>query len=117
MHSVQQEGDNMTNKDFMELKAKTDALTDALLNLKGAEYDAATDDRLHSFKTAGAFTGNTSKQVLGGYLLKHITSVYDMIRDDVRDYAKWDEKILDIMSYMYLLRAINKEEEAKYEKD
>lgn len=100
----------MNNKMFSEFLSDKLTAIDKLLTSKGQEYDSDSDDRLHSFKTAGAFTGMTSKQVLGGYLLKHVTSVYDMIREDSNNVDKWNEKINDIISYMILLSAIIEEE-------
>jgi hypothetical protein len=79
------------------------------LVLKGKEY--ATDDRLHNFKVAANTIGCTPKQALGGFMAKHIVSIYDMIRNDQQySISQWDEKIGDAVNYLILLKAIVEEE-------
>lgn len=74
---------------------------------KAVEY-ATDDDRLHNFTAAAPFVGQTPQQVLGGYMLKHTMSIYDMIGDDhdPGDLEKWDEKITDHINYLILLKAL-----------
>ena len=77
-----------------------------ILVKKGDEY--ATDtDRLHNFRVASEITGLTMEQVLGGMMVKHTTSVYDMIYSG-KTYSKalWDEKVTDHMVYLLLLQAV-----------
>ena len=77
-----------------------------ILVKKGDEY--ATDaDRLHNFRVASEITGQTMEQALGGMMVKHTTSVYDMIYSG-KTYSKasWDEKITDHMVYLLLLQAV-----------
>ena len=78
---------------------------------KGKEY--ATDkDRLHNFTAAAAMQGVTPRDALGGMMIKHTVSVYDMIGDTTGTHSreKWDEKITDHISYLVLLKAIIEEE-------
>lgn len=85
---------------------------DSVLAAKGDEYAGQIDnDRLHNFKVAAGMQGITVKEALAGMMAKHTTSIYDMIGDG-RDYSldKWDEKILDHINYLILLRAIILEE-------
>ena len=86
---------------------------DAVLASKGDEYSGTIDkDRLHNFKVAAGMQGITVKEALAGMMSKHTTSIYDMIGDG-RDHSlkKWDEKILDHINYLILLRAIVVEED------
>jgi len=80
-----------------------------VLVIKGKEY--ATADRLHNFKKAAALTSGTPAQALGGMMVKHIVSVFDMINTG-KSYPKelWDEKIGDAINYLILLKAITVEE-------
>ena len=97
-----------TNLDFV-----IDRLQEVLA-AKGDEYAGAIDkDRLHNFKVAAGMQGITVKEALAGMMSKHTTSIYDMIGDG-RDHSleKWDEKILDHINYLILLRAIVVEETA-----
>lgn len=83
-----------------------------VLASKGDEYAGTIDkDRLHNFKVAAGMQGITVKEALAGMMSKHTTSIYDMIGDG-RDHSleKWDEKILDHINYLILLRAIVVEE-------
>ena len=83
---------------------------DTLLK-KGAEYDNEISDRLRSFKRGAVILNMAPKQVLTGYLNKHIISIYDMC-SSARKYPveQWNEKIPDAINYLLLLRAIIEEE-------
>lgn len=81
-----------------------------MLLQKGHEY-AIDSDRMHNFKVAASFQGETPKGALGGMLAKHIVSIFDMIRSDTESpMEKWDEKIGDAMNYLFLLKALVLEE-------
>ena len=81
------------------------------LGSKAVEY-ADDVDRLHNFKLAGELTGQDPKQVLAGFMAKHTISIYDMIRlDKTYPLSLWDEKIVDHINYLILLRAIVQEQE------
>lgn len=85
-----------------------------LLFKKGIEYDSNSDDRLYSFKRGAVAMDSTPKQVLIGYMNKHIMSIYDMCFDGFRHpIEKWDEKITDAINYLLLLRAMVEEEEVE----
>lgn len=83
--------------------------TDLLLR-KNASYNPDRDV-LASFRRAAAITGSTPEQALGGMLSKHVVSIYDLLEKQGPDMDRipvevWDEKILDVINYMILLRAI-----------
>ena len=82
--------------------------SDLMLN-KNEEY-ARNDDKLHNFKTSGRFRDQPPEVALGGMMLKHTTSIYDYIDDHYRGIyhhvKDWDEKIIDHINYLILLRAI-----------
>lgn len=81
----------------------------ALLCTKGKEY-ARGEDRLAAFKKAAAFSGTTPRRVLFGYMLKHITSLFDLNATDEKNFWLWNEKIVDTINYLCLLQAILIEE-------
>ena len=87
---------------------------DGVLAAKGDEYAGEVDkDRLHNFKVAAATQGITTKEALAGMMAKHTVSVYDMIGDGrAHSQEKWDEKIVDHINYLILLRALVLEDEA-----
>lgn len=91
-----------------------DIVHDKIEKVLGAKSDEyATDtDRLHNFKVAAGMQGVTVKEALAGMMAKHTTSIFDMIGDG-KDHSleKWDEKIIDHINYLILLRAIVVEED------
>ncbi|MEG0778488.1 MAG: hypothetical protein RSG55_06545 [Oscillospiraceae bacterium] len=98
----------MNTDDFNALLAQMQLLTVDVLATKAKEY--ATDDRLHNFKAAAALQRETPVKALGGMMVKHTVSVYDLIHDteaglDV-PLALWQEKICDSINYLFLLWAL-----------
>ena len=85
------------------LDAQIKRVRDVLV-VKAAEY--ATEDRLANFKKAAHLTRRGIPQVIGGMMVKHTVSVYDMIESG-KPYSLelWDEKITDHINYLILLRA------------
>lgn len=74
------------------------------LSSKAKEY--ATEDRLHNFKTAAALKNETILQSIGGMMVKHTVSIYDMINSGYNFSINiWNEKITDHINYLILLRA------------
>lgn len=107
----------MTNEDFIQCMSDALRKSDNILANKRAEYTPGAD-RLLSFKTAAKLQGNTPIAALGGMLSKHIVSFYDYIeRVSNKDHPEyisleqWDEKIIDILNYMLLARALLQEEQ------
>jgi len=98
----------MTTTDFNACLKDMQAHTLDVLTAKATEY--ATDDRLHNFKAAAALQRETPVKALGGMMVKHTVSVYDLIHDCEagaeipRDL--WAEKITDSINYLYLLWAL-----------
>ena len=66
-----------------------------------------------AFKAAAALQHTTPERALAGMLAKHIVSLYDMCFDDNSTYSMdtWNEKITDSLNYLFLLKAIVKEED------
>ena len=82
-----------------------------MLMKKGTEYDYETADRLGSFKRGAVILKISPKQVLTGYLNKHIISIYDMCTGNkMYSVEQWNEKITDAINYLLLLRALVEEE-------
>lgn len=100
---------------------------------KSDEY-AGDTDRLHNFRAFADLAGITMEQACGGFLGKHLVSIYDMIKTQgaeqkityYTDNAKaltvpgpmteytldqWDEKIGDAINYLLILSAILRRED------
>lgn len=98
----------MTTEEFNAVIDNTCDRVKNILKKKAEEY--AYGDRLSNFHRAAALLSCTPEQALQGMLTKHIISIFDMIDalpESDEPEAQWDEKIIDIVAYMILLRALN----------
>lgn len=103
----------MNNEAFRDNLDTIHEKIETVLGAKGEEY-ATDNDRLHNFKVAAQVQGITNKEALSGMMAKHTVSIYDMIADGkYYSQEKWDEKILDHINYLILLRALVVEEKAE----
>lgn len=61
---------------------------------------------------AAALQHATPQRALAGMMAKHIISIYDMCFTDRKTFelAVWEEKITDSLNYLFLLKAVIKEE-------
>lgn len=101
----------MNRKQFEKIVGEQMNRCKHILVKKGVEYDCETEDRLGSFKRGAAILNITPKQVLTGYLNKHIISIYDMCTsNNMYPMEQWNEKITDAINYLLLLRALVEEE-------
>jgi hypothetical protein len=102
------ESDTMSTDEFTRLIEEQIGRSTSLLIDKAKEY-ASDTDRLHNFKVAAGLLGGTPEQALGGFLAKHIVSVFDMINSG-KEYPKevWNEKITDSINYLLILRAMQR---------
>lgn len=99
----------MDAKTFERVLEDTFDLVDRTLLTKAEEY--APKDRLYNFKLAGELRHEQPKEALAGMMVKHTVSIYDMIRDGIEHpLTQWDEKIIDHINYLILLRACVLEE-------
>jgi hypothetical protein len=100
--------DTMSTEEFTRLIEEQIGRSTSLLIDKAKEY-ASDIDRLHNFKVAAQLLGGTQEQALGGFLAKHIVSVFDMINSG-KEYpqAVWNEKITDSINYLLILRAMQR---------
>ena len=102
----------MTTTDFNARLKDLQAHTIDVLTAKAAED--ATDDRLHNFKAAAALQRETPAKALGGMMVKHTVSVYDLIHDHEAGadipVELWAEKITDSINYLFLLWALLNEQ-------
>jgi len=82
------------------------------LQRKTKEYTGDNADRLSAFKTAAALQSCSPQQALAGMMAKHIVSLYDMCFAEGMSFSLdiWNEKITDSLNYLFLLKAIVKEE-------
>lgn len=90
---------------FNQVFEETVELCRGVLIDKAAQY-ASSHDRLHNFKQAGALQKIQPERALAGMLAKHIVSVFDMVSDKGFSPAQWNEKIIDSINYLILLRAL-----------
>ena len=96
----------MTFEEFDILLAERFAKSKCVLTAKSAEY-AKDNDKLHNFKLAAHVGRVTVPQAWFGMWLKHLISLIDMIESGEQPTAHWvDEKIGDLVNYLYLLEAI-----------
>lgn len=97
--------DIMTVQRFNEVFENQVETCRMMLVKKAEEY--ATVDRLHNFRVAAALRGTDMKAALGGMMVKHTTSIYDMIESpEAFPMDLWDEKITDHLNYLLLLKAV-----------
>lgn len=102
----------MDHSEFQDIVETQLQLCEETLIIKAAEY-ALDDDRLSNFRTAAALSKQRMRDVLGGFMLKHTVSIYDMLGDDADFPAElWNEKITDHINYLILLKAVIIEEQA-----
>lgn len=101
----------MTSQDFTQVVKSRLGKIEATLIAKADEY--ARGDRLSNFKKIAAFRGVTPEDACMGLVIKHVAALDDFIADlgegTMQPYARWDEKLGDIMAYMVLLDALIQE--------
>lgn len=97
----------MNSEQFAQVFEQTVKSSREVLLKKAGEY-ATDDDRLHNFNVAAVLEDRHPAQALGGMMVKHTTSVYDMLKaGDPSQFSleMWDEKIGDHINYLILLKA------------
>lgn len=99
----------MTQDNFNKVFQEVFSQCATLLNSKSKEYSSGSD-KLHNFYQAARLQNIHSVAALGGMMSKHTVSVYDMIEDTAAGARfsedKWDEKIIDHINYLILLKAL-----------
>lgn len=101
----------MQTEEFNQIIENKIADIQKVLVKKAGEY-AQGGDRLHNFKQAAHLQEVSLREALGGMMVKHTVSVYDMINSPETDYPQelWEEKIGDHLNYLLLLLAVVWEE-------
>ena len=80
---------------------------------KSEEY-ASDAERLHHFFAAAGMMGCDPKEALAGMMAKHTISIYDMCRSGLQyPMELWEEKITDHINYLFLLKAVVEDEQAR----
>ena len=105
----------MTQKEFQAVFREQVRQCEGLLIQKAKEYTGDNPDRLSAFKAAAAAAAiqdSPPQRALAGMMAKHIISIYDMCFSDRKTFelAVWEEKITDSLNYLFLLKAVIKEE-------
>jgi len=81
-----------------------------ILIVKAREY-ANDEDRMKNFNTAGRMLNLRPYQVAFLYMMKHFESVYEIVMEGREvDEKTWDEKITDLLNYLFLIDAMKKKE-------
>lgn len=95
----------MTADEFQKVLEDTIGQVEDILGKKAVEY--ANNDRLQNFKKVSNLCKITPEQALAGMMAKHTVSIYDMIMSNEHfSGEKWDEKIVDHINYLILLKAL-----------
>jgi hypothetical protein len=101
----------MTYDEFEDFVDETVKRVREVLVSKGIEYQIGKD-RLRHFTLAANLMKTNRAAALTGMLCKHIISIYDMaLRPWDYPMDRWDEKIIDSINYLILLRALISEDE------
>ena len=99
----------MTQEKFADVFRGLIATCESILLSKSQEYSAG-GDKLHNFRIAAALAQCSNEKALAGMMIKHTVSVYDMINalENGKRFTleKWDEKIVDSINYLILLKAL-----------
>lgn len=105
----------MTLKDFLNL---TDTYIEEVLFLftKKSKHYATTEDIFSNFKKASQLLNLTPEEVILSYMSKHYVSLCDIIRNK-KDLTTIDEKVMDLINYLLLLRAYVKDTILREEQD
>lgn len=83
---------------------------ESVLGKKSEEY-SYDNDRLANFRVAAVLQDISMRKALAGMMAKHTTSVYQLCaEEELASISMWDEKIVDHINYLILLRAIVNEE-------
>lgn len=102
----------MTSLEFENLVEDVYNASFRTLTHKADEYMKG-EDRLEGFKDAAKLLHSTPYQALLGMWIKHVQSIIDIVnRTQQRSYptrALLDEKIIDAINYLFLLRALFEE--------
>jgi len=96
----------MNKNKFDNIVAKQIQICKETLEAKGREY-TIEDNRLGQFYKSATIRGTTPLDALGGKMVKHTTSIYDMIKHPKGiEIEVWEEKIKDNINYLLILKAL-----------
>jgi hypothetical protein len=98
----------MTPEDFDKVLTECCDNMKKVLGSKANEY--ARGDRLSNFKKAALALSSTPEEVCLNFWFKHVISIVDLVQDlrnnKIATEAMWNEKILDAVNYLVLLKAL-----------
>lgn len=96
----------MDKNKFDNIVAKQIQICKETLEAKGKEY-TIEEDRLGQFYKSAVIRGTTPLDALGGKMVKHTTSIYDMIKhSEGIEIEMWEEKIKDSINYLLILKTL-----------
>jgi hypothetical protein len=96
----------MNNTEFMIEVENSHNRSKRVLLKKEKEY-AGEKNRLEQFYRVSEMNQVNPCEALNGMSSKHITSIADMVKDPYGySLKKWNEKLIDLRNYTYLLDAL-----------
>lgn len=97
----------MNRKRFNEIVEEICNDVKTILIKKGQEYNTGNEDVFENFRIAAIADKTTVEQSLWGMYMKHWVSVRKIVKDDQLPTKELlNEKILDSVAYMILLKGI-----------
>lgn len=112
------EGGRVNAKSFNALVQQRISLIVSILESKNEEYSGDDSDRLHNFKVSARMDGCSPEYALWHMLLKHLTSVQDMVHATEKRAVHHpleliNQKLGDSINYLILLEGLMKERLSK----
>jgi hypothetical protein len=100
----------MNHADFEQIvEARVKSIKALLLKTKAKEY-STEQDRLYNFYRSAQISGKHPVACLEGFMLKHLTSIYDVIeaaqKGQIASVETVNEKVGDAINYLILLEAL-----------
>lgn len=112
----------MTRQEFIESSRQFFIDNFDILKSKGSEYSSDDNPFLNFEQTVPMSFNNSREAILWGFMLKHITSIKDLVNNietQSNDHNLTnniiDEKIGDTINYLLLLRAMLKEHVIRFQ--
>ena len=94
------------NNEYRDCVKETMRMCEDVLLKKNKEYTNNMHP-FHNFQIAAELQDTTLIKALAGMMAKHTSSIYDMCNSE-KDFSieKWNEKIIDHINYLIILRAM-----------
>lgn len=105
----------MTEEEFEKFFEERVQKCREVLIRKSQEYSSNTD-KMRNFNVAGRMLDMPPYKVAFHYMMKHFESLYDIIMEDKKVSPEmWDEKLGDLLNYLFLIDAMWRKANARPE--